>query len=57
MERSLLNGHVARFVPGGELERPGGFQFTVTDAGGSTLTRQMNLFSRRRPVVHAHLAR
>jgi autotransporter-associated beta strand protein len=41
---TLFNGHLARFVPTAGYTGPSGFQFTVVDADGSTLTRPMNLF-------------
>jgi autotransporter-associated beta strand protein len=41
---TLLDGHVAQFVPTANYIGPAGFQFTVVDADGSTLTRPMNLF-------------
>jgi autotransporter-associated beta strand protein len=41
---TLFNGCFARFVPTAAYIGPAGFQFTVTDADGSTLTRPMNLF-------------
>ena len=41
---TLLNGHIAQFVPTAGFSGPAGFQFTVTDADGSTFTRPMNLF-------------
>lgn len=41
---TVFNGHLARFVPTAGYTGPAGFQFTVTDADGSTLTRPMNLF-------------
>lgn len=41
---SLLNGCYARFVPTAGFIGQAGFQFTVTDAAGSTLSRQMKLF-------------
>ncbi len=41
---TLVNGHVARFVPAANWNGPAGFQFTVTNNDGSTLTRPMNLF-------------
>ncbi len=41
---TLFNGHFAQFVPTAGYIGPAGFQFTVVDADGSTLTRPMNLF-------------
>ena len=41
---TYISGHTARFTPTTGFIGPAGFQFTVTDADGSTLTRQMNLF-------------
>jgi len=41
---TLFNGHLARFVPTAGYIGPAGFQLTVVDADGSTLTRPMNLF-------------
>ncbi len=41
---TLLDGHVAQFVPTAGYIGPAGFQWTVSDADGSTLTRPMNLF-------------
>jgi autotransporter-associated beta strand protein len=41
---TLLNGHVAHFIPTAGYTGPAGFQWTVLDADGSTLTRPMNLF-------------
>ena len=41
---TLLNGHVARFVPTVNWNGPAGFQFTVTNGDGSALARPMNLF-------------
>jgi autotransporter-associated beta strand protein len=41
---TLFNSYFARFVPTAGYTGPAGFQFTVTDADGSALTRPMNLF-------------
>ena len=41
---TLVNGHCAKFTPTAGLNGVAGFQFTVTDVDGSTITRQMNLF-------------
>ena len=41
---TLTGGCFARFVPTVDYIGPAGFQFTVTDADGSTLTRTVNLF-------------
>jgi autotransporter-associated beta strand protein len=41
---TLLSGHIARFVPTAGFIGPAGFQFSVLDGDGSTLTRPMNLF-------------
>ncbi|HTY86453.1 MAG TPA: autotransporter-associated beta strand repeat-containing protein [Candidatus Acidoferrum sp.] len=41
---TLFNGCIARFVPTTGYAGPAGFQFTVTDADGSTITCPMNLF-------------
>lgn len=41
---TLHDGHLARFVPNAGVNGPAGFQWTVVDADGSTLTRPMNLF-------------
>jgi autotransporter-associated beta strand protein len=41
---TIFNGHFAQFVPTAGYIGPAGFQFTVVDADGSTLTRPMNLF-------------
>jgi len=41
---TLLNGHVAHFVPASGYIGTAGFQWTVLDADGGTLTRPMNLF-------------
>ena len=41
---TLRNGHLARFVPNNNFTGPAGFQWTVVDAAGSTLTRPLNLF-------------
>jgi autotransporter-associated beta strand protein len=42
---TLVDGGLrARFVPTPGYTGPAGFQFTVTDADGSTLTRKLNLF-------------
>ncbi len=41
---TLVNGWIARFVPTPGFIGPAGFQFTVLDGDGSTLTRPMNLF-------------
>ncbi|HEU6447596.1 MAG TPA: autotransporter-associated beta strand repeat-containing protein [Verrucomicrobiae bacterium] len=41
---TLLNGHIAQFIPTANFIGQAGFQFTVTDGDGSTLTRPMNLF-------------
>ena len=48
---TLLNGHVAHFIPTAGYIGPAGFQWTVLDAAGSTLTRPMNLFFT--PAAHA----
>jgi autotransporter-associated beta strand protein len=40
----LLGGRFAQFVPAANYIGPAGFQFTVADADGSTLTRPINLF-------------
>jgi len=40
----LLDGRFAQFVPAANYIGPAGFQFTVLDGDGSTLTRPMNLF-------------
>ena len=41
---TLLDGHIARFLPDTNFIGQAGFQWTVVDAQGSTLTRPMNLF-------------
>ncbi len=41
---TLISGHLAQFVPNPACLGLAGFQFTVVDADGSTLTRPMNLF-------------
>ena len=41
---TLLDGHVAQFVPNTSYVGPAGFQWTVLDADGSTISRPMNLF-------------
>lgn len=41
---TLLDGHVAQFVPTANFIGTAGFQFTVIDSDGSTITRPMNLF-------------
>ena len=48
---TLLNGHVAHFVPTTGYIGTAGFQWTVLDADGGTLTRPMNLFFT--PAAHA----
>ncbi len=41
---TLLDGHIARFVPDAGYIGLAGFQWTVLDADGSALSRPMNLF-------------
>jgi len=41
---TLLDGDIAQFVPTANFIGLAGFQFTVVDADGSTITRPMNLF-------------
>jgi autotransporter-associated beta strand protein len=41
---TLMDGHVAQFVPIANYIGTAGFQFTVVDGDGSTITRPMNLF-------------
>ena len=41
---TLRSGHIARFVPSANFIGQAGFQWTVVDTNGSTITRPMNLF-------------
>jgi len=41
---TLLNDHIVQFVPTPGMIGQAGFQFTVLDADGCTITRPMNLF-------------
>jgi len=41
---TLVNGHIAQFIPTTGYIGPAGFEFTVNDADGGTFTRPMNLF-------------